>query len=127
MRRCSSWILTTHTGSLPRPRELTRLHALRARGEPVEEAEIDRLGRGAVNAVVRKQRAAGIDIGNNGEQQRDSFFLYLKGRLGPRRREGGLGQARKPVRRRPSRFGTAVWRTVRRQSCGRPARAANPP
>jgi 5-methyltetrahydropteroyltriglutamate--homocysteine methyltransferase len=34
-----------------------------------------------VRAVVRKQRDAGIDIGNNGEQQRDSFFLYLKTRL----------------------------------------------
>ena len=31
--------------------------------------------------VVAKQRAAGIDIGSNGEQQRDSFFLYLRSRL----------------------------------------------
>jgi 5-methyltetrahydropteroyltriglutamate--homocysteine methyltransferase len=73
--------MTTHTGSLPRPRELTRLYALRARDEPVDEAEIDRLGREAVRTVVRKQREAGIDVGNNGEQQRDSFFLYLKSRL----------------------------------------------
>src|SRR5919106_1582589 len=28
-----------------------------------------------------QQAEAGIDIGNNGEQQRDSFFLYLKERL----------------------------------------------
>ena len=81
MQRSTSRILTTHTGSLPRPRELTRLYALRARGEAVAEAEIDRLGRDAVRAVVRKQRQAGIDVGNNGEQQRDSFFLYLKNRL----------------------------------------------
>jgi len=81
MRRSVSRVLTTHTGSLPRPRELTRLYALRARGEAVDEAEIDRLGRDAVRAMVRKQRAAGIDVGNNGEQQRDSFFLYLKSRL----------------------------------------------
>ena len=74
-------ILTTHTGSLPRPRELTRLYALRARGEAVDEAEIDRTGREAVRAIVHKQRDAGIDVGNNGEQQRDSFFLYLKSRL----------------------------------------------
>jgi 5-methyltetrahydropteroyltriglutamate--homocysteine methyltransferase len=73
--------LTTHTGSLPRPRELTRLYALRARGEAVDAAEIDRAGREAVRAVVRKQHDAGIDVGNNGEQQRDSFFLYLKERL----------------------------------------------
>lgn len=81
MQRSTSRILTTHTGSLPRPRELTRLYALRARGDAVDAAEIDRAGREAVRAVVRKQRDAGIDVGNNGEQQRDSFFLYLKARL----------------------------------------------
>ena len=37
-----------------------------------------RAGREAVRAVVRKQREAGIDVGNNGEQQRNSFFLYLR-------------------------------------------------
>ena len=81
MQRSTSRILTTHTGSLPRPRELTKLYALRARGEAVDAAEIDRAGRDAVTAVVRKQQAAGIDVGNNGEQPRDSFFLYLKERL----------------------------------------------
>jgi 5-methyltetrahydropteroyltriglutamate--homocysteine methyltransferase len=60
---------------------LTRLYALRARGEAVDAAEIDRAGREAVRAIVRKQHDAGIDVGNNGEQQRDSFFLYLKTRL----------------------------------------------
>jgi 5-methyltetrahydropteroyltriglutamate--homocysteine methyltransferase len=81
MQRSTSRILTTHTGSLPRPRELTRLYALRARGDTVDAAEINRAGREAVRAVVRKQHDAGIDVGNNGEQQRDSFFLYLKTRL----------------------------------------------
>jgi 5-methyltetrahydropteroyltriglutamate--homocysteine methyltransferase len=81
MQRSSDRILTTHTGSLPRPRELTRLYSLRARGEAVDAAEIDRAGREAVRGIVAKQREAGIDVGNNGEQQRDSFFLYLKGRL----------------------------------------------
>jgi 5-methyltetrahydropteroyltriglutamate--homocysteine methyltransferase len=81
MQRSTSRILTTHTGSLPRPRELTRLYALRARGDQVDAAEIDRAGREAVRAIVRKQHDAGIDVGNNGEQQRDSFFLYLKARL----------------------------------------------
>jgi 5-methyltetrahydropteroyltriglutamate--homocysteine methyltransferase len=81
MQRSSDRILTTHTGSLPRPRELTRLYSLRSRGEAVDGAEIDRAGREAVRGVVAKQREAGIDVGNNGEQQRDSFFLYLKARL----------------------------------------------
>jgi len=81
MQRSTSRTLTTHAGSLPRPRELTRLYALRARGEAVEASAIDHAGRDAVRAVVRKQHDAGIDVGNNGEQQRDSFFLYLKSRL----------------------------------------------
>ncbi|MBV9629079.1 MAG: hypothetical protein JO230_13355, partial [Xanthobacteraceae bacterium] len=81
MQRSNSRILTTHTGSLPRPRELTLLYAARARGGAVDPTEIGRAGQEAVRAVVRKQRDAGIDVGNNGEQQRDSFFLYLKGRL----------------------------------------------
>jgi 5-methyltetrahydropteroyltriglutamate--homocysteine methyltransferase len=81
MELSTSRILTTHTGSLPRPRELTRLYALRAAGGPADEAEIARAGREAVRRIVDKQREAGIDVGNNGEQQRDSFFLYLKNRL----------------------------------------------
>jgi 5-methyltetrahydropteroyltriglutamate--homocysteine methyltransferase len=81
MHRSTDRILTTHTGSLPRPEALTQLYVKRSRGEAVEEAEIDRLGRDAVCDSVAKQRAAGIDIGNNGEQQRDSFFLYLRQRL----------------------------------------------
>jgi 5-methyltetrahydropteroyltriglutamate--homocysteine methyltransferase len=81
MQRSSNRILTTHTGSLPRPRELTRLYALRQRGEAVDAAEIDRAGRDAVRGIIAKQREAGIDIGNNREQQRDSFFLYLRTRL----------------------------------------------
>src|SRR6266481_5424621 len=81
MQRSTSRILTTHTGSLPRPRELTRLYALRAAGAPADEAEIARAGRDAVCRIVDKQREAGIDVGNNGEQQRDSFFLYLRNRL----------------------------------------------
>jgi 5-methyltetrahydropteroyltriglutamate--homocysteine methyltransferase len=81
MKRSETRILTTHTGSLPRPRELTRLFALRSSGRVVDDGEMERAGREAVQAVVRKQREVGIDIGNNGEQQRDSFFLYLKARL----------------------------------------------
>ena len=35
----------------------------------------------AMSAVVDKQLAAGIDMGNNGEQQREGFFLYVQRRL----------------------------------------------
>jgi 5-methyltetrahydropteroyltriglutamate--homocysteine methyltransferase len=78
-------ILTTHAGSLPRPPELTRLFARRARGESVDEDALAAEGRAAVAWVVGKQREIGIDVVSNGEQQRESFVLYL------RRRLSGLG------------------------------------
>jgi 5-methyltetrahydropteroyltriglutamate--homocysteine methyltransferase len=81
MRRSTERILTTHSGSLPRPEALTRLFVRRALGEDVEDDKIAVAGREAVAAVVPKQLEAGIDIGNDGEQQRESFFLYLRHRL----------------------------------------------
>ena len=81
MRRSEDRILTTHTGSLPRPPELTRLHIRRARGELVDAAELDRLGKEALRWVVAKQAQSGVDIGNNGEQQREGFFLHIRHRM----------------------------------------------
>src|SRR3954452_18734780 len=81
MRRSSDRILTTHAGSLPRPEHLTDLFVRRARGEGVAAGEIAAAGLAALRAIVPRQAEAGIDVGNNGEQQRDSFFLYLKERL----------------------------------------------
>src|ERR1043166_8411156 len=99
MLRSEDRILTTHTGSLPRPLELTRLYVRRARGEAVDPVAIADAGKAALAWVVPKQIAAGIDVGNNGEQQRESFFLYLRDRL------TGLGgswerTSRTPARRR---------------------------
>ncbi len=81
MLRSTERILTTHTGSLPRPERLKRLFVARAGGEAVDPGEIAAAGQEAVRAIVPKQAEAGIDVGNNGEQQRESFFLYLKDRL----------------------------------------------
>ena len=81
MRRSTERILTTHAGSLPRPENLTALFVRRARGEGVGTDEIAAAGREALRAIVPKQVEDGVDVGNNGEQQRDSFFLYLKERL----------------------------------------------
>jgi 5-methyltetrahydropteroyltriglutamate--homocysteine methyltransferase len=74
-------ILTTHAGSLPRPAELSRLYAQRVMGETVDLARMAEVGRAAVPWVVARQREAGIDILSNGEQQRESFVLYLRHRL----------------------------------------------
>jgi 5-methyltetrahydropteroyltriglutamate--homocysteine methyltransferase len=81
MRRSEDRILTTHTGSLPRPAELTRLFVRRARGESVDPAELDRLGKDALRGIVRKQIEAGVDLANNGEQQREGFFLHIRHRM----------------------------------------------
>jgi 5-methyltetrahydropteroyltriglutamate--homocysteine methyltransferase len=81
MRRSEDRILTTHTGSLPRPPELTRLYVRQARGESVDPAELDRLGQEALRSILRKQAEAGTDIGNNGEQQREGFFLHIRHRM----------------------------------------------
>ena len=81
MRWSDERILTTHTGSLPRPPELTRLYVRRARGEAIDPAELDRVGKAALRRVVDKQIEAGVDIGNNGEQQREAFFLYVRHRM----------------------------------------------
>jgi 5-methyltetrahydropteroyltriglutamate--homocysteine methyltransferase len=81
MRRSEERILTTHTGSLPRPAELTRLYIRRARGESVDPVELERLGLTALREIVRKQAQSGVDIGNNGEQQREGFFLHIRHRM----------------------------------------------
>jgi 5-methyltetrahydropteroyltriglutamate--homocysteine methyltransferase len=81
MRRSENRILTTHTGSLPRPPELTERYVRRDRGEKVDAAEIAAMGRSAVRWAVRKQIDVGIDVGNDGEQKRDAFFLHLRQRL----------------------------------------------
>ena len=85
-------ILTTHTGSLPRPAALTELYVRRAQGGDVDAALIESLGKAATLDVVRKQIESGLDIGNNGEQQREAFFLYVRHRMSG----FGGGWSRKP-------------------------------
>ncbi len=74
-------ILTTHAGSLPRPKPLVELFTRRAHGEAIDEAALAREIDAATRWVVPKQIAAGIDIPNNGEQPRESFFLYAQRRM----------------------------------------------
>ena len=74
-------ILTTHVGSLPRNESLSELLVAREEGYPVDPAalaeEMDR----AVRHVVEKQQQAGIDLGNDGEQQRVGFQTYVAQRM----------------------------------------------
>jgi 5-methyltetrahydropteroyltriglutamate--homocysteine methyltransferase len=74
-------ILTTHAGSLPRPSALAELHGKRSRGEPVDAGVLERAVADATAAAIANQQAAGIDIGNDGEQARESFFTYVQHRM----------------------------------------------
>ena len=55
MLRSQDRILTTHTGSLPRPTALTALYVRRSRGEVIDAAELDRVGKAAVHEVVQSR------------------------------------------------------------------------
>jgi len=92
MQRSETRSLTTHTGSLPRPEALVRLYVAKARGEAVD-AQLAAAGRAALEDAVHRQRDAGIDVGNNGEQQREAFFLYVRSRM-----SGFGGQWTRPPR-----------------------------
>jgi 5-methyltetrahydropteroyltriglutamate--homocysteine methyltransferase len=76
-----SRFLTTHAGSLPRPRRLAELHGRRSRGEVVDVDDLRALVEEATAAVIASQLAVGIDVGNDGEQARESFFTYVQHRL----------------------------------------------
>jgi 5-methyltetrahydropteroyltriglutamate--homocysteine methyltransferase len=76
-----SRILTTHAGSLPRPAVLAELHGRRSRGEPVDANELREIVQQATVDVIAAQHEAGIDIGNDGEQARESFFTYVQHRM----------------------------------------------
>ena len=81
MKRSTSHILTTHTGSLPRPEGLVEMLGAVSRGEPVDQATLDAAADEATAGVVAAQLAAGVDVINNGEQSRISFSTYVTQRI----------------------------------------------
>ena len=92
-------ILTTHAGSLPRPDRLRDLYVRRNRGEAIDPGELAHATAEAIRAAVALQAETGIDIGNDGEQQREHFFLYLQRRL------TGIGSSwSRPTRRDLKRY-----------------------
>jgi 5-methyltetrahydropteroyltriglutamate--homocysteine methyltransferase len=74
-------ILTTHVGSLPRNEKLSDLLLRQEAGEKFDPAEMASEMDKAVGHVVDKQVEAGIDIGNDGEQQRVGFQTYVPQRM----------------------------------------------
>ena len=81
MKTSESRILTTHTGSLPRPEGLVAMLADVSRGESVDETALNEAAREATATVVAAQLDAGVDVINNGEQSRVSFSTYVTQRM----------------------------------------------
>ena len=80
MKRSIDRILTTHVGSIPRPKELTELSNWEI-GPPGDIGEYDRRLTLAVTEVVRRQVAHGIDIVNDGEYGKESWANYILKRI----------------------------------------------
>jgi 5-methyltetrahydropteroyltriglutamate--homocysteine methyltransferase len=92
MKRSADRILTTHTGSLPRPADLVAIlnkNELGAIYDPNAFAE--RVQR-AISEIVDKQIDTGIDIVDDGEHSKVNWMAYARARL------SGLEEIDRPVR-----------------------------
>jgi 5-methyltetrahydropteroyltriglutamate--homocysteine methyltransferase len=94
MKESEHRLLTTHTGSLPRPPALRDLLVRLDRGETIDPAALAREAEAGVRHVVARQLEAGIDVGNDGEQPRVGFSTYPAKRM-----RGFGGQSRRPLAR----------------------------
>jgi|KBSMisStaDraftv2_1062788.scaffolds.fasta_scaffold35923_2 5-methyltetrahydropteroyltriglutamate--homocysteine methyltransferase len=74
-------ILTTHAGSLVRPRALLDFLAAEARGESYDQAAYERALADAVTDVVQRQVEAGIDVIDDGEMGKSAWITYLYERV----------------------------------------------
>ncbi len=109
MKRSQGRILTTHTGSLPRPEPLKELLFAKLEGEQVDEVDLEAQVRDAVAEAVQKQAAAGMDIVCDGEMGREGM-QYLREHM------NGFGGESKPFRARDlveyPEVGLHLWETV---------------
>jgi 5-methyltetrahydropteroyltriglutamate--homocysteine methyltransferase len=74
-------ILTTHTGSLPRPKPLVDLVLEREQRGAVDAAAFEAETAKAVAEVVARQIAAGIDVVSDGEMSKPSYTTYIRHRV----------------------------------------------
>src|SRR2546427_6819540 len=81
MSRSTTRILTTHTGSLPRPDNLMQMMIAKEQGQPVSASALASTVQNAVADAVKHQVAAGIDIISDGEMSKIGFANYVKDRL----------------------------------------------
>src|SRR5712691_5854107 len=119
MKRSTERILTTHTGSLPRPRDLTAMLEALDAGTAPDLVAFEARVRRAIADVVRRQVDAGVDVVNDGEQGKVGYSTYVRHRL-----TGFDGQKAVPMRADWADFPEASARqgrsTVARPSCTGP-------
>jgi 5-methyltetrahydropteroyltriglutamate--homocysteine methyltransferase len=92
MKISSDRILTTHTGSLPRPADLVALLNKKELGEDYNRREYSDRIRRAISEIVCKQVDTGIDIVDDGEHSKVNWMAYARARL------SGLEEIDSPVR-----------------------------
>ena len=80
MKTSTDRILTTHTGSLPRPKPLIDLILGRERGRRRRGRFRSRHRQGS-REVVAQQVAAGIDVVSDGEMSKPSYTTYIRHRV----------------------------------------------
>ena len=126
MQHSTTRILTTHTGSLPRPRDMLELLIDEQAGRLPDRTALDAAIQRAVTEVVRQQAAIGLDVINDGEQGRVDYTVYVKDRLsgfdGASAPPLGTGEAEfpelaailrqfaSPFQHRPACTGPVTWR-----------------
>jgi 5-methyltetrahydropteroyltriglutamate--homocysteine methyltransferase len=115
MKASTDRILTTHTGSLPRPDDLTALLEALDTGTVSDPAAFDARVRQAVVDVVRAQRDAGVDVVSDGEQGKVGYSTYVRHRL-----TGFGGRSMPGVRADWADFPKAAARGERRSTVERP-------
>jgi len=81
MNHSTDRILTTHCGSLPRPKDLLDLMKAKINGDPYDAGAYAARIRSAVSEIVRQQVECGIDVPTDGEQGKQGFFAYVNERL----------------------------------------------
>ena len=90
MKTSTERILATHCGSLARPHDLLETMREKEHRRPYDRELFDRQVIDAVNNVVAEQVNAGLDVVNDGEQGKSSFFTYVVERLDGFSSEGGV-------------------------------------
>ena len=81
MKTSTDRILTTHTGSLPRPKPLIDIILRREKGEAIEPGMFEAETARAVEDIVARQVAAGVDVVSDGEMSKPSYTTYIRHRV----------------------------------------------